>query len=153
MPRLLLASMLFAASLTAFATPPVARDAWVRAAPPGAKVQAGYLTLANPGSAPLVLVGATSDAFGRVEVHDMTMEDGVMRMRRLDRLELAPGADLALAPGGRHLMLFEPARRLVPGDEVEITLEFAPPAAPLAVIFEVHAAGSRPADDDEHAHH
>jgi copper(I)-binding protein len=97
-------------------------DAWVRAAPPTASVMAGYLTLGNEGSEPVSVTAAASPSFERVEIHDMTHENGVMRMRKLDQIEIAAGAKAELAPGGRHLMLIQPKGVFAVGDEIEVTL-------------------------------
>jgi hypothetical protein len=99
------------------------REAWIREAPPSATVLAGYAELSNPGPAPLRVTGARSADFGAVEIHEMRMDDGVMRMRALDAIELAPGASVRLAPGGNHLMLMRPARALRAGDRVAIVFE------------------------------
>lgn len=97
-------------------------DAWVRAAPPTASVMAGYLTLGNDSSEPVSVTAAASPSFERVEMHDMTHENGVMRMRKLDQIEIAAGAKAELAPGGRHLMLIQPKGVFAVGDEIEVTL-------------------------------
>lgn len=97
-------------------------DAWVRAAPPTASVMAGYLTFANDSDQPVSVTAAASPSFERVEIHDMTHENGVMRMRKLDQIEIAPGAKAELAPGGRHLMLIQPKGAFAVGDEIEVTL-------------------------------
>ncbi len=97
-------------------------DAWVRAAPPTASVMAGYLTLGNDSSEPVSVTAAASPSFERVEMHDMTHENGVMRMRKLDQIEIAPGGKAELAPGGRHLMLIQPKGAFAVGDEIEVTL-------------------------------
>lgn len=97
-------------------------DAWVRAAPPTASVMAGYLTLGNDSSEPVSVTAAASPSFERVEMHDMTHENGVMRMRKLDQIEIASGAKAVLAPGGRHLMLIQPKGAFAVDDEIELTL-------------------------------
>jgi hypothetical protein len=58
---------------------------WSRATPAGAKVAGGYLTIENKGSAPDRLVSGTGDVAGRVEIHEMAMNNGVMTMRPLDK--------------------------------------------------------------------
>lgn len=97
-------------------------EAWVRAAPPTASVMAGYLTLGNNSDQPVTVTAASSPTFERVEMHDMTHENGVMRMRKLEQIEVAPGGTAELAPGGRHLMLIQPKRTFAAGDEIEVTL-------------------------------
>ena len=101
-------------------------DAWVRVPPPGAQVAAGFVSLHNPSQASRQIVGVTSDVAGRAEIHDMRMDKGMMRMRHLSEgLSLAPGEDLRLAPGGKHLMLFELQRSLQTGETVRVILQLA----------------------------
>src|SRR5262245_11586619 len=64
-------------------------DPWGRATPPGAGVGAAYMTIANSGATPIRLLGGTSEIANSVEVHTMSVEDGVMKMRPLtDGLEV-----------------------------------------------------------------
>ncbi|GAP67411.1 copper metallochaperone, bacterial Cox17-like protein [Mizugakiibacter sediminis] len=97
-------------------------DAWIRAAPPGAMMLAGYMVLGNAGDAPVVLAAADSDAFGEVSMHRTVEEHGVARMRPLERVSVAPGQRVVFAPGGMHLMLMQPKRALHAGDRVTIRL-------------------------------
>ena len=103
----------------------VLRDAWIRAAPPSAVVLAGYATIENRGDRAVTLVGGASGAFGRVELHEMRMQDGVVKMRALERITIAPGETLELSPGATHLMLHSPRRALGPGETVTIELRDA----------------------------
>ncbi|HEX7112759.1 MAG TPA: copper chaperone PCu(A)C [Mizugakiibacter sp.] len=100
-------------------------DAWIRAAPPGAMMLAGYMALGNTGDASVVLDAADSDAFGDVSMHRTVEEDGVARMRPLERVTVAPGQRVTFAPGGMHLMLMQPKRALHPGDRITIRLRHA----------------------------
>jgi len=100
----------------------VVRDAWIRAAPPGAVVLAGYATIENRGASSVRLVDASAPGFARVEFHQMRMADGVMKMRRLDVVELPAGASVAFGPGADHLMLHEPERAPVKGQRIEVEL-------------------------------
>lgn len=100
--------------------------AWVRTPPPGAAVAAGFVALRNPGDEALTIRAVQADLAARAEIHDMDMQDGVMRMRHLaDGLTLAPGESLALAPGGKHLMLFDLQRPLQDGDTLHLKLLLA----------------------------
>ena len=110
----------------------VFEDPWIRAAPPGADVLAGYATLRNDGDAALTITGGRSPDFERVELHEMTMAGGVMKMRALGGIALAAHGDVRLAPGGTHLMLVEPKRALKIGDVVEVELVDASGAAHAA---------------------
>ena len=118
-----LAALAFAAAAAAGPVPRLAVEgAHVRAAPPGAPVLAGYMTLRNPGPRPVAVTGAASPDFERVEVHRTVVRDGVARMEPVPRLEVAPGEAVRLEPGGMHLMLIGPRRDLRPGDRVRLTL-------------------------------
>lgn len=146
--RVLVAALLLAASSLAVAKDPTFDRAWIREAPPGAPAMAGFVAIEG-GSRDVEIVAVRSVDFGRVEIHEMLTEDGVMKMRPLERLELPAGARLTLAPGAEHLMLFEPKRALVAGDTVTITFELSR-GGPLEVAFPV--ARSRPGDDAGHEH-
>jgi copper(I)-binding protein len=135
MNRLALTSLLLLA-LPALAGELAVRDAWIRAAPPGAVVLAGYATLENTGDAAMRIVAVESNAFARAELHSMRSVDGIMRMRPLDAIEVGAGATVALAPGANHLMLREPKRTLAKGERVEI--EFVDEdGTRTAAVFEV----------------
>lgn len=98
---------------------------WLRATPNGASVAAGYLRVTNAGGAPDRLVGARVPFAGRVEVHEMAMQDGVMKMRALPNgLDVAPGATVELKPGGYHLMFLDLKNGLKEGQSVPATLLF-----------------------------
>lgn len=97
--------------------------AWIREAPPGASVMAGYASLRNAGSSALTLDGVHSADFSAVELHRTQMQDGRMQMRAEPRLPLDPGAAAQLQPGGLHLMLFDPRRALQAGDRVAISFD------------------------------
>lgn len=121
--KLLLAVLGFA-SLPALACPGLElADGWIREAPPGATVMAGYANLRNTGTAVLNLQQVRSPDFGAAELHRSVVEDGLSRMLRSQILRLPPGGSAALEPGGWHLMLFRPLRGLKSGDPVAITLE------------------------------
>jgi len=104
----------------------VVEKAWIRAAPPGAAMLAGYATLKNAGDAPLVVTGASSADFGDVSLHESFSENGVERMRPLGDVVIAPGASVAFAPGGKHFMLMDARRELKTGDLVKIHISTRP---------------------------
>jgi periplasmic copper chaperone A len=99
-----------------------ATDAWVREAPPGARVMVGYVHLHNAGATRLRIDGASSADFGAVELHRTVIEDGMARMLRDQTIDMAAGGTAVLEPGGLHIMLFRPSRRLAAGDQVNISL-------------------------------
>jgi copper(I)-binding protein len=100
-------------------------DAWVRATAPGQKVAAAYLTLQSGSRSKLVRVDSSVAA--KAELHSMRVEEGVMRMRQLDSIELPPGATIKLEPGGDHLMLIDVAKPLATGDKVPLVLTLKRP--------------------------
>lgn len=102
----------------------VAEEAWVRLPPPAAPTAAAYLVLRNRAGRPDRLLGAASPAAERVEVHEMSMAGGVMRMRAVPALTIGGGEEIALAPGGLHLMLIGVRRPLRAGQRVPLTLRF-----------------------------
>src|SRR3954452_14723533 len=97
----------------------VITQAWSRATPGGAKIAGGYLTIENKGASPDKLLKGTADVSGKIEVHEMAMNNGVMTMRELDKgLAIEPGKTVKLAPGGLHLMLMDLKGPLKQGDKV-----------------------------------
>jgi len=112
------------------------RDAWVREAPPGAAMMAGYMVLQNKTSRPQVLVAASSSGFETVTIHRSIAKQGMTGMEHAPQIELLPNASLLFAPGGYHLMLSNPKRALHAGDRVDITLKFRGGLA-LPVAYEV----------------
>ena len=98
------------------------QDAWVRLPPPGATIGVAYLTLTAKQR--MTLTSAKSPAAESVELHSMTMNGGVMRMRHLPVLELKADTPMKLEPGGYHLMLINLKKPLQIGDRVQLDLNF-----------------------------
>jgi hypothetical protein len=99
----------------------LATDAWVRATVPGQKATGLFVELKSP--TPARLAGGSSPVAASVEVHEMRMDGGVMRMRALEALPLPAGQAVMLKPGSHHLMLLGLKRELKPGDTVPVTLK------------------------------
>ncbi|MGE0873875.1 MAG: copper chaperone PCu(A)C [Burkholderiales bacterium] len=118
-------------------------NAYARATAPGAAVGGGYATIRNTGKAPDRLVGASSTASARTELHEMKMVDNVMRMREVRGIDVPANGSVELKPGGYHLMFMELKAPLKQGDKVPVTLKFEK-AGELKVELEVRgmAAGS-----------
>ncbi|CAN5350245.1 DUF1775 domain-containing protein [soil metagenome] len=115
---------------------------WTRATPGGAKIAGGYLKVTNNGKSADRLVGATSSGADRVEIHAMSMTDGVMKMRPLaDGLTIKPGETVELKPGGFHMMFMDIKQPLKQGDTLKATLKFEK-AGTLDVSFGVNAMGA-----------
>ena len=126
------AALCLAVCLTACGTaePPLLADEVEITRPmPGRHMSAGYLVLTNNTAEPIRITGATSPQFGKVEIHETTLEDGVARMRRLAELVVPARQSVRLERGGKHLMLMQ-ARDL--GGEVSVQL--LSDGAPVLVI-------------------
>jgi periplasmic copper chaperone A len=121
----------------------VISQAWSRATPGGAKIGSGYLTIENKGSAPDRLIGGSGDVSDKIQVHEMTMNNGVMTMRPLENgLTVEPGKTVKLAPGGYHLMMFDLKSPLKQGDKVPVTLEFEK-AGKVKLSLDVQGVGAQ----------
>jgi uncharacterized protein YcnI len=115
---------------------------WIRATPGGAQVAGGYVKISNTGTEPDRLVGGTFPLAAAVEVHEMGMTDGVMKMRSLPNgLEIKPGASVDLKPGGYHLMFQKLQSPLKEGQAIKGTLVFEK-AGPVEVEYKVMPIGS-----------
>lgn len=102
----------------------VVKDAYATAVPPGQPNGAVFLTLINESAQARTLVAATSPDAQVVELHGHIHEGGMMRMRRVERIEIPAGESVSLKPGGLHLMLIGLKGNLEPGDQVELSLDF-----------------------------
>ncbi len=97
------------------------QDAWIRAIP-GADVAAAYMTVQNGGKSEVVVIAVRSPLAGRAMIHATRLENGQSTMRPQQRLSIAAGATVRLAPGGLHVMLQALAHPLAPGSEVPLVL-------------------------------
>jgi copper(I)-binding protein len=112
--------------------------AWSRRAPmlDGSGNGAVYGTLVNGGRQADALIAATSEVAGVVEIHETYGESGMMMMRPIERIGVAPGASVEMRPGGYHIMLLNLKRDLRPGQALTLTFVFER-AGPVAVQAEV----------------
>jgi copper(I)-binding protein len=109
------------ASLTASAQVTVS-EPWVRATVPQQKATGAFMKLQSTQDAKLI--SAKSPAAGIVEVHEMAMDGGVMKMRAIEGLALPMGTAVELKPGGYHVMLMDLKSQVKEGDAVPLTLTF-----------------------------
>jgi copper(I)-binding protein len=115
---------------------------WARATPKGASAGAAYLTVTNNGAAPDRLSCAGSDAAAQCQIHTMSMDNGVMKMRPVEGgIEIKPGESVTLKPGSDHLMLMNIKHPLEAGKTVEATLQFEK-AGTVKVEFAILAMGA-----------
>jgi copper(I)-binding protein len=119
------------------------RQAWSRAAPKGAQVAGGYLTIENHGIAPDKLLSASTASAGKVEIHEMTMLDSIMMMRPVDNgLVIPAGETITLAPGGHHLMFIGLNAPFREGEHIQTALIFER-AGKVEASFEVGSVGAK----------
>jgi len=115
----------------------VVMDPWVRAMAPAAKVGGGYFSFSNHAGAPDRLVAVHSDVSDRIEIHEMHIENNVMKMRKLaGGLKIAAHDTVVLQPGGYHVMFFNPHKPFREGEHFKASLEFEK-AGRLEVTFDV----------------
>ncbi|MEO1193867.1 MAG: copper chaperone PCu(A)C [Pseudomonadota bacterium] len=97
---------------------------WARATAGQAPNGAAYMTLTNSGASADYLIGASGDVARRIELHTHTLVDGVMQMREVTKIQVAPGEPSVLQPGGLHIMLIGLKEPLKEGERVPLTLTF-----------------------------
>jgi copper(I)-binding protein len=126
---------------------------WSRATPKGATVAGGYLKIINTGTTPDRLIGGSTVAAGKFEIHEMSMDNGVMKMRMLAKgIEIKPGQTVELKPGSYHLMFVGLNQPFEQGKRVKGTLEFEK-AGKVDVEYAVEAIGGTPKGEHDHSGH
>ncbi|MBV9685998.1 MAG: copper chaperone PCu(A)C [Alphaproteobacteria bacterium] len=114
-------------------------NAWARATPGKAETGAAYVTIQSPTADRLV--SASSPVAKKAELHTMSMEGTVMKMRPIAGLDVPPGQPVSLKPGGEHIMLMGLNQALHEGQSFALTLDFEK-AGPRTVTVTVEKAGS-----------
>ncbi len=145
------ATALSLVSLTSMASDYKAGDltisqTWTRATPPNAKAGGGFVEIVNSGESADRLIAAASDVAGKVELHEMGVTDGVMKMRKLeDGIEIPAGETVTLKPGGLHIMFMGLNQSFEEGSTVPVTLTFEK-AGDVAVELNVAKMGAKSMD-------
>ena len=120
----------------------VISDPWSRATPKGASVAAGYMKITNNGATPDRLIGGSTDVASSFEVHEMSMTEGVAKMRLVQGgLEIKPGQTVELKPGSYHVMFMGLKKPLAAGEHIKATVMFEK-AGKVDVDYDVRAMGS-----------
>lgn len=115
---------------------------WARATPKGAAVGGGYFKITNTGAAPDKFIGGSVGISSGFEVHEVSMENGVMKMRMLPGgIEIKPGETVTLKPGGYHIMFTGLKQPLKQGETFKATLHFEK-AGNVDVDFQVEGIGA-----------
>jgi copper(I)-binding protein len=135
----LAAGLVLASAALAQPAGPEISNAWARATPPDAEAGAAYLTIQSP--TPDRLVAVSTPAAKKAELHTMSMQGMVMKMRPLAGLDIPAGQPVTLKPGGEHIMLMGLEHPLREGQSFPLTLDFAK-AGPRTVTVIVENAGA-----------
>jgi|GEM_PF-2382812 len=115
------------------------RNAYARAMMPGSQVGAGYFEIKNNSNAPIRLVSVESPAAEKVEIHSMSMDGNVAKMRKLSNgIEIPPHSGLSFQPGSYHLMFINPQKPFAEGEKISAQFVFAD-GARMTVPFKVRA--------------
>ena len=113
-------------------------EAWVREVPPGVRMSAAYMTITNATDHEVVLVGASSPEFGKVELHNTVVEEGVAKMIPQPQIAIPAKESVAFKPGGLHIMLLEGQKNIVAGNKITLVLDFK--ENQQSVVVEVKSA-------------
>lgn len=124
MKRVIFGSVLMVMSGAAFAAP-VISDAWIPEQPPGAMANAVFLHMKNPTDKPEALVKAAAPGFRQVQLHKSVKVNGMHKMIEQKEIIIPAHGETDLAPGGFHIMLIGPEKRLQAGNKLPVTLTFA----------------------------
>lgn len=111
----------------------VVEDPWVATTNPGATVAGGYVTLRNNGAQADRLLSAESPR-ARLQLHEMSMDGGMMQMREVAGIDIPAGGAATLAPGGYHIMFLDLTAPITNGERIPVTLHFAHQGA-VQVVF------------------
>jgi copper(I)-binding protein len=144
------AALSLSTPLVTLAGPLEVRDAYAHATSTAQPVGAGFLTLVNGAGADR-LVGVTCTRSQTVELHSMSMDGGVMKMRKLDAIDVPTKGSVVLEPGGTHLMLIGLKAPLAEGQEVPIELRFDK-AGVVKATLKVRARVPASHEGHEHMH-
>jgi copper(I)-binding protein len=126
-------------------------NAWARATPGASSIGAAYLQLANTGDAPDRLMSVASFVARAVELHATIQDGDIMRMQKIDTVEIAPGAAVDFKPNGMHIMLIDLKGPLRQGNSFPLTLTFADSGA-TTVEVTVQPAGASGMEIPAHQH-
>ena len=155
-------SMLLAAAFACVVSPAKAHEykagsieikhPWSRATPKGSEVAGGYMKLINTGKRARPVDRRLDAIAGKFEIHEMSMDGGVMKMRMLPKgIEIKPGETVELKPGSYHVMFIGLKEPFEKGKRVKGTLQFEK-AGTVEVEYAVEAVGASPKDHEEMDH-
>lgn len=121
--------------------------AWVRTAPPKATARVGYLQIHNPSAHVVALLAVTSPQFDKIEMHRTSLHEGMMRMEKVDKIDVPSGGTVHLEPNGYHLMMTGNRLPLATGAQVTLELRWSDGTIQRVI------AGVRPNQNTESGEH
>lgn len=130
--------------------------AYVRATIPGTSISSAYMDISNHSANAISLIKVTSDISPRIEIHQHTMVDGMMRMRKVNSIDIEPNGRVKLQPSGLHLMVFDLNNPLKPQQEIKLTLHFSNNdtlTASLPVYSPAQEKAAQDSGPSMHEHH
>jgi hypothetical protein len=125
-------------------------DAWIAEAPPVSKVMAAYMEIENETTQDRQAIAMQCREFERAEFHRTVDKEGMASMEHQQALNIPARSELELEPGGYHVMLFNPARRLLAGDNTQCRIEFDDGTG---IDFQLEVRKAAVEDHSHHHHH
>jgi copper(I)-binding protein len=126
---------------------------WSRATPKGASTAIGYMMIKNNGATPDRLIGGSIDFADGFQLHSMTMENGVAKMRELKGADIKPGQTIEFKPSGSHVMFVNLKHPLSKGEPVKGTLIFEQ-AGKVQIEYSIEGIGAQSGSQEmEHKKH
>lgn len=130
----------------------IVENPYVRATIPGTDITSAYMSIENIGNESAILTGATSLFSDRIEIHQHTMSDGMMKMRQVKQLLIQDKNKVILQPMGYHLMIFNVKKALQAEEEISLTLHFEQQKDLVVTIPVRSIKRDKPAKKQHHHH-
>ncbi len=124
--------------------------AWIAEAPPVSKVMAAYMEIENESPRDRLATSMDCQEFDRAEFHQTVESDGIASMKHQQNLTVPADSEIMLKPGGYHIMLFNPARRLQAGDQTQCSMSFDDGTR---IEFDLIVKKASAEDHSHHHHH
>lgn len=99
--------------------------AHARATIPGTEISSAYMTITNTSATDKTLVSVTGDVSKRIELHEHSMSNGMMKMRQVQSINVSANSSTVLQPSGLHIMIFNPKKPLLPNSHIKLALHFS----------------------------
>ena len=125
---------------------------YMRANIPGTIITSAYMSIENANDRTVTLTGVSGLFSDRIEIHQHTMSDGMMKMRKIEQLAIKGRETVILQPMGYHLMIFDVKKTLIPDEKVSLTLHFKQ-QKDLVITIPVRSIKQERQSKKQHHHH